>query len=119
MTLALVAKDLLFGSRVAGLAEQAGRGFLRVDHPRLLPSASEVAVVLVDWSERLPDWTEALRAWGTAQDGEPEPRVILFGPHIDRSAHEAARASGYGPMWARSRVLNDLPKVLRAAGDSR
>ena len=111
MTVALVGRDLLFGSRVADLVARSGRQFLRFDDPSMLPAADRLSIVLVDWSERTPDWEEELRAWYRAGDGAL-PRIILFGSHKDLTAHAAARSLGHGPMWGRSRILSDLPKVL-------
>ena len=109
MTVALVGRDLLFGSRVADLVARSGRPFVRVDEPLALPAAGTLSIVPVDWSERAPEWEDQLRAWRSA-DGAP--RLILFGSHKDLDAHAAASAFGHGPMWGRSRVLTDLPKVL-------
>ncbi|HEX6655386.1 MAG TPA: hypothetical protein VF153_04150 [Candidatus Limnocylindria bacterium] len=111
MTVALVGRDLLFGSRVADLVARSGRQFLRVDDPSMLPAAKTLSVVLVDWTERAPDWEKGLRDWYSASDGA-QPRLILFGSHKDLTAHAAARSLGHGPMWGRSKVLADLPKVL-------
>jgi hypothetical protein len=38
--------------------------------------------------------------------------VILFGPHGDLEAHAAARATGLGPMIARSKLVADLPTLV-------
>lgn len=112
MTVVLVGRDLLFGSRIADAAARAGREFLRVNDPAGLPVASSVQLVLVDWAERRPDWAERLRAWCASAPQSERPRLVLFGPHTDLAAHADARAAGLGPMWARSKLLNTLPDVL-------
>ena len=61
-------------------------------------------LVLVDWSAREPSWADALRG-STA-------RVILFGRHTDLEAHTEARAAGLGPMWARSKLITELPSLV-------
>lgn len=111
MTVALVGRDLLFGSRVADLVARSSRPFLRVDDPSQLPAPDTLSVVLVDWSERSSDWEDRLRAW-YPNDAPGQPRMILFGSHRDLAAHAAARSLGHGPMWGRSRILSDLPKLL-------
>jgi len=113
VTVALVGRDLLFGSRVADLVARAAVSFVRVDDPAQLPDPQQLTLVLVDWSDRAPDWQDRLRAWLPVAGG---PRLILFGSHKDLDAHAAARAMGQGPMWGRSRILTDLPKVLASRG---
>jgi hypothetical protein len=60
--------------------------------------------VLVDWSSRRAGWADALSASGA--------RVILFGRHTDLEAHADARAAGLGPMWARSKLVTELPSLV-------
>lgn len=115
MTVALVARDLLFGSRIASVVAESGGQFVMVDDPGRLPPPTDVSVVLVDMSQRSSDWGAVLRDWREAVGEQTQPRVIVFGSHKDLSAHAAARAAGFGPMWARSRLLRDLATVLSTA----
>jgi len=69
-------------------------------------SANDLDLVLVDWSARQPDWTDSL--WERTAT-----RVILFGPHTDLEAHATARDTGFGPMWARSKLIRGLAAILR------
>ena len=98
--------DLLFFSKIEAAASAAGASLLRADEPTDLPA--DLDLVLVDWSARHPRWTDAL----AQLDG---PRLILFGPHTDLVAHAAARDAGFGPMWARSKLLTDLPTLFGGA----
>ncbi len=111
MTVALVSRELLFASRIADAASRAGVAFVRVDDPSTLPSPDTLRLVLVDWAERDMGWADALAAWCQGAPASA-PRVVLFGPHTDLEAHAAARAAGLGPMWARSKLLSDLPSLL-------
>ncbi len=95
--------DLLLFSKIEAAASAAGASLLRADEPTDLPA--DLDLILVDWSARRPHWTDAL----AQLDG---PRLILFGPHTDLEAHAAARDAGHGPMWARSKLLADLPVLL-------
>lgn len=102
--------DLLLASRIEEACRTAGRAYRRVDSLIGLPSPAGVDLLLVAWDERQPDWPDALRDW---RELAPAPiRVILFGPHTDLAAHAEARAAGLGPMWARSRLLAELPGIL-------
>ncbi len=103
MKLAAVITDLILYSRIESAATGAGALLVRVDSPFDLPD--DLDVVLVDWSARQPDWNDALR-------DQTASRVILFGQHTDLEAHADARAAGLGPMWARSRLLNELAGLV-------
>ena len=103
MKVAAVISDLMLYSRIESAATAAGSSLLRVDGPAGL--ANDLDLVLVDWSARQPDWADPLAA--------SPGRVILFGRHTDLEAHSAARAAGLGPMWARSKLLAELPELLR------
>jgi hypothetical protein len=112
VTVVLVGRDLLFGSRIADAATRAGREFIRLDDPTGLPSPSSVQLLLVDWAERRPDWGKQLTAWCARAPLAIRPRLVLFGPHTDLEAHAEARAAGLGPMWARSKLVADLPLLV-------
>jgi hypothetical protein len=101
--------DLMLFSRIDEVVRAAGGLLQRVDQPVALPPPSSVDLVLIDWSARRESWGRDLSDWGAPADG---PRMILFGQHTDLEAHRAARAAGLGPMWARSRLLRDLPRVV-------
>jgi hypothetical protein len=104
MRVAAVISDLMLYSRIESAAAAAGASLVRVDSPAELPPSAQLDLVLVDWSARQTDWTDALTASGG--------RVILFGRHTDLEAHATARAAGLGPMWARSKLIAELPSLL-------
>ena len=102
MRVGAVIDDLMLFSRIDAAASSAGATLVRASSPSDLPDGLDL--VLVDWSARRPDWPEAL----TGLDA----RVILFGRHTDLEAHAAARAAGLGPMWARSKLVTELPSLM-------
>ncbi len=104
MRVVAVVSDLMLFSRIESAATAAGADLVRVDEPTAIPA--DIDLVLVDWAARRTEWTDAL----TAVPG----RVILFGPHTDLAAHSDARAAGLGPMWARSKLIVELPSLLGA-----
>jgi hypothetical protein len=116
MTVALLGRDLLIGSRVAATADAAGVRFVHAAQPADLPPADTVALLLVDWSDRTDAWPGRLRDWCAGAPEAAQPRIVLFGPHTDRIAHQAARAAGLGPMLARSALVQRLPALVAAAG---
>jgi hypothetical protein len=105
MRVAAVMSDLMLYSRIASAADAAGSELLRANDPSSLPP--DLDLVLVDWSARDPSWTDALQA---ARDAGA--RIILFGRHTDLEAHAAAKSAGLGPMWARSKLISELPALL-------
>jgi hypothetical protein len=121
VTVVLLGRDLLFGSRIAATAERAGASFVRVEAPIELPSAEIVDLLLVDWGDRAPGWGAALAAWNAVPTPGVRPRIVAFGPHTDLAAHADANDAGVGPMVARSRLLALLGEMLKgsrtAAGD--
>lgn len=113
MTVAVVARDLLIATRIADAGARAGVEVLRFDDPAELPTDPDlITLVLVAWDERRPEWGERLLAWCTDAPHPGSRRVVLFGPHTDLAAHADARGSGLGPMWARSKLISELPTLL-------
>jgi len=103
MKVAAVISDLLLYSRIESAARVPGVTLARVDTPSAIPADADL--VLVDWAAREADWAAALGKLNGA-------RVILFGPHTDLDAHAAARSAGLGPMWARSKLVTELPSLV-------
>jgi hypothetical protein len=104
MRVGAVIDDLMLFSRIDAAASAAGASVVRVSSPADL--AADLDLVLVDWSSRRDEWADALNAH--------QARVILFGRHTDLEAHADARAAGLGPMWARSKLIAELPTLLGA-----
>ncbi|MGH2427421.1 MAG: hypothetical protein ACRDGV_00845 [Candidatus Limnocylindria bacterium] len=110
MKVVAVVRDLMLFSRIEAAARQAGAELSRVDSPQQLPPPAQADVVLVDWNERAAGWEDALRTW---RSSAPGTRLVLFGPHTDLQAHADAKRHGLGPMWARSRLVRELPALVR------
>jgi hypothetical protein len=105
MRVAAVVADLMLFSRIEAASIAAGTSLVRVYSPFDLAEDERFDLILVDWSARQPGWPDALREHTAS-------RVILFGPHTDLEAHAAARAAGLGPMWARSKLVSELPSLV-------
>lgn len=109
MIVVAIVTDLLLASRIEEAASRSGTEYRRLDGPDALPPPETVDLVLVDWSARAPGWDQLLIAWRGAHR---RPRLILFGAHTDLAAHDAARRAGLGPMWARSKLVAELPGLV-------
>jgi hypothetical protein len=103
MRVGAVVDDLMLFSRIDAAATAARATLQRASSPTDLPT--DLDLVLVDWSARQPSWADALRG--------SSARVILFGRHTDLEAHADARAAGLGPMWARSKLVAELSRIMR------
>jgi len=105
MRVVAVVRDLMLFSRIESAARVSGASLARVDDPTSVPAGADL--VLVDWVSREASWAPALHALR-----EAGARVVLFGPHTDIDAHVAARDAGLGPMWARSKLVADLTRLV-------
>jgi len=108
MRVAAVISDLMLFSRIDAAASAAGATLHRVDAPADLIAHADLDLLLVDWSARRGDWSAPLVEWRERTGG----RLILFGAHTDLEAHATARGAGMGPMWARSKLLAELPTLF-------
>jgi hypothetical protein len=113
VTVVIITRDLITGTRMEAMVAAAGGRAVVVPDPENLPDQNN-RLILVDWDARQPGWAEALRTRAGSDGASGSSRVILFGPHRDLDAHGEARAAGFGPMWARSRIFNELPSLVRA-----
>ena len=104
MRVGAVIDDLMLFSRIDAATSAAGAQLVRASNPANLPP--DLDLVLVDWSARHPSWADAL--------GASNARVILFGRHTDLEAHADARAAGLGPIWARSKLVSELSRLVSA-----
>ena len=112
MRVVAIVNDLILFSRIDAAAAAGNARLTRLDNLFELPPATHVDLLLVDWSSRAPEWGGEIATWRSGA----AVRVIAFGRHTDLDAHAAARSSGIGPMWARSKLVAELPGLLRTAG---
>jgi CheY-like chemotaxis protein len=111
--LALVA-DLLFASRIRGVATMLGLPVATVGTPAaLLNSARKErpALILIDLDARVGDAPALIREL----KADPELcaiRVIAFGSHLEREVLLEARAAGADRVMARSAFVRELKDLL-------
>jgi hypothetical protein len=65
-----------------------------------------LATTTLPWETLVPFCQSVAGANGVAL------RVIAFGPHMDLKLRERAKDTGIEEIWANSRLMTDLPKLL-------
>ncbi len=106
MRLVPLVNDLYFRVRLTDLADRLG---LQVCDPGAVPDDGEPVVAVVDLA-RWDGWAEAV-ADLKARFG-PRLTVLAFGPHRDAGLLRQARAAGCDYVWAKSKLVTDLPEFL-------
>lgn len=107
MRLVLLVDDLYFRVRLADLAERLG---IEVCGPDALPEDDRPVLAVVDLAGPADRWARAVEEL----KGRLGPRltVLGFGPHRDVGLFRQARAAGFDHVWARSKLVTDLPAFL-------
>ena len=115
MKVIVVSRDLIFASRIAAIAAEAGVQDERVDEPGAV-LATNRDVVILEWDDRGPQWAGALAAWtATPDDRQAGPRVIAAVSHRDPAGIREAKAAGVRHVVARSGLAALLRSFLGVA----
>jgi CheY-like chemotaxis protein len=105
----LLSDDLMFTSRVTGTAQALGltvRPARTVDALLELVRQQTPACVLLDLANStlsVPDLIRQLEA-----DGQPRPRIVAYGSHVDAAGLRAAREAGCDVVLPRSAFVEQL-----------
>jgi len=113
--LALVA-DLIFASRIRGVAETVGaRVHIARSAAELLDAARNALprLVLLDLDARGVD-VPALVGSLKADPSLATIPLVVFGAHVEGEALRAARMAGADRVLARSAFVRELPNLLRS-----
>jgi uncharacterized protein len=112
MFVAALAADLIFATRIEVAIRAAGAQPQIVDNAVALWDAIErwPELVLIDLAT--PGWEEPVRRAKTLPQTRAIP-VVAFGSHIDTGALRLARQAGCDHAWARSRFVEELPRLLK------
>jgi CheY-like chemotaxis protein len=109
----LLCDDLLFASRIVGEARARGATMkLARSCEQLLDFVRQEApcCVLLDLSFPGLDLPDLFRC--LAENCLSPPRVAAYGAHVDTERLRTARSVGCDPVLPRSRVLEELPRLL-------
>jgi hypothetical protein len=108
-----VSEDILFWSRVTGLARAAGVEAVRISDEAGMERVfgeGGVTRVIADLGCRGVDLSAWAARWKTA---DPAPELVAFGSHVNEAALAAARAAGYDRVMPNSRLNRELPDLVR------
>jgi CheY-like chemotaxis protein len=109
----LLCDDLIFTSRVIGTAHDLGYTFKTARSTAALKQLLETdrpACLILDLANS--DLLIADLMNGMRQRGEPVPRVVAYGSHVDTATLKAARAAGCNKVLTRSQFVEELPLHL-------
>lgn len=112
MFVAALVADLFFATRIEGAIRAAGAQARIVDNAAALWDAIErwPELVLIDLAT--PGWEEPVRRAKSLPHTRAIP-VVAFGSHVDTDALRQARQAGCDHAWARSRFVEELPRLLK------
>lgn len=106
--MAILADDLIWGSRLAGLVRDAGAEVAPIRSLAALEERlAEVDAAIVDLTARAYDGAAAIAV--AAGAGLP---VIAVGQHDDRPTRDRALAAGAGQVYAYRRLFEDGPRQV-------
>ena len=118
MSILYLTQDLLFSSRVTGLARQAGIPVTVVGSLEQLKEklSESTRGVLIDLEHRaagdLPAILELLRTVPS------QPRTIAYGPHVKTQLLENARTAGVAAVLSRGEFDKQIGTLLQSLSES-
>jgi len=105
----LVSRDLMVGSRLAGLARAAGATCEQ--RHAAGATADGFDVVILDL-QGLPAVAAAIQGLRAAGPEAATPKLVAFGPHVATGLLEEARAAGADAVVSRGEILGSFAAVL-------
>lgn len=119
--IAYFASDLVWATRIKGLAEDLGIAARPVRNIQMLDARladSPVAGLIVDLDAPEPAMAliTRLRQWEAQKPDENRPRmrIVAFGPHIETQALAEAKRAGADAAMTRGAFHHQLADVLKA-----
>jgi CheY-like chemotaxis protein len=109
---ALLCRDLLFGSKVQGALEATGHKVWRIDTAEQARGAApEAKLLIVDLTD--PDLDGPAVVERLEEGGELEGVATLgFYSHVDQETRKRADAAGFDRVVPRSRMAREAPSLV-------
>jgi len=114
MAIAFLTNDLLFASRVKGVAERLGQALEVVGSVDTLverASESPKQLVLLDLSTPGIDPREVVDKLRSIDDAAP-PKLVAYAPHVHEAKLLAATEAGCDEVLTRGQFNNQIERVL-------
>lgn len=116
MTVFYLTGDLLFSSRVSGVAAQLGIDLQIVGSVAQLlqraDASADCKLVLIDLTSSSLELDAAVQA---IRERMPQARIVAYGPHVQEALLTAAAAAGCDAVLSRGQFDREMSRVLRAA----
>jgi hypothetical protein len=110
--------DLMTVSHLESAAQASGASIIFPSNEPELKQAIEQAenrsaLLLVGLATTRMPWTTLVPLSQSVAGTEGvKLRVVAFGPHMDLKLRQLAKDAGVEEIWANSRLMTDLPKLL-------
>jgi DNA-binding NarL/FixJ family response regulator len=104
--------DLMFSSRILGVAQAAGLRLTTVLSPAALAeqlTGDPIGLVIIDLAS--PGADVAAIA-GQVRAVAPAARIVSYGPHVDHALLEAASRAGCDQVYSRGQFMQEAPRLL-------
>ena len=107
-----ITTDLMFSSRVSGVAQRVGVD-LQTSGPATVVEGLSIApdLVIIDLSTPGISIAELVMQ---VKAGVPSARVIAYGPHVHEAKLAAAQAAGCDAVFTRGQFDRDIAAILTA-----
>lgn len=103
--------DLMFATKIRSTGEAVGTPVQTVRSiEKLVESAADVGLVIVDMNAAGVDPAEAIRA---VRAQHPERHVVAFLSHVQHELATAAKEAGAHEVMPRSKFASELPEILK------
>lgn len=115
--------DLMTVSRLESAAQASGKSIIFPSNEPELKQAIEQAegqsaLLLVGLATSKLPWETLVPFCQSVAGAEGVTlRVVAFGPHMDLKLRQLAKDAGIEEIWANSRLMTDLPKMLMDTKD--
>jgi hypothetical protein len=115
--------DLMTVSRLESAAGASGTSIIfPANEPELKQAIEQAedrsALLLVGLATSKLPWETLVPFCQSIAEAEGVTlRVVAFGPHMDLKLRQSAKDAGIEEIWANSRLMTDLPKLLMDTQD--
>ena len=108
----LVSPDLMLTSQMAGLASGVGGQLETISRCDASAKGGPFGLVILDLGSLRASPEELLTQLRASLSQQPLPRIVAFGPHVQKERLEAAVAAGAAEAVSRGELLGSFASCL-------